>query len=120
MVDLSTSMDVGVEVPLDGNGRVSGMLKMRNGRAVEGSPTGRSNVTGSELYVGRVDDKESKGRDGRSGRVKHYDADGDFFFFFFGFLSFNSFSFVCLPSSYESHRVRGYSYLGFGGDSFDL
>jgi hypothetical protein len=92
MIDLPTSIGVGVEVGgigssvkgvyVDGNGsgkNGSGILKMRNAGAMASGPTGGSAFTSGELHKNRIDDKESRGKGDESERVKHYDADGNFF-----------------------------------------
>ena len=93
MIDLPTSIKVGVEVGgigsgvkgVQGNGKrigmgENGMLK-RSG-AIPSGPMGGSFVTSSERHNKIVRDNESRGKEGLGEHVKHYDADGNFIYLF--------------------------------------
>ena len=79
VIDLPTSAGVEVEVGGIGSGvdGVSRDLKMRFGSGV-GNGVNEKNRNGNGYTTSN--DKESAGKDGQISNVKHYDADGEFFF----------------------------------------
>lgn len=125
MIDLPTSIGVGVEVggigsSVKGVNIGNGTLKMRNGGAMTSGPTGGPIMPSGPLQRTRLDDKESRGRGGESERVKHYDADGDYFSLPSGLNGTNIKTAFVSSSSYQGHCIRGYSHPCIGGYSLDF